>query len=187
MVEFNPSKWQSWGSAPPAGGEGPRCDQCAWSQWIELCGGAAVDVYRPNIDVKTSPNVDIVKDLSDGVLPFHDEHASKIKMIHGINHIRYHAAMSILRECYRVLRSDGTLFLMVSDFVFVVQRIVEDGPIDFWLNCIYHGKGEGDDLDVHYWGYDKETLTKTLYDIGFRGVLDRGYMNRWEFKLEAVK
>lgn len=186
-VDLDISRWQGIGPPPPAGGQGPPCSQCAWSTWVELGGGDSPQAYHPNVDLRDIPTVDIVHDLERGTLPFHDCHAQRVKGIHFIEHISRDAARSVLRECCRVLQPGGSLFLLVSDFEFVVDRLAQDGVCEAWLNCVYHGPNDGDRMGFHKWAYTFATLTEELEAAGFINVTHRGWFNRWEFYVEAWK
>ncbi len=168
------------------GGTGPECSECGLSTWVEIGGGVATDVYRPNLDIQEHPNVDIVIDLEEGVLPFHDGHAERVKMVHGINHISRKAARMILRECHRILRTGGTIYLMYSDTDFVIERLVEDGLQDCWLNCLYHAD-EPTPGGFHKWAYNWTTIQEELAAAGFGNIGDLGPYNAWERKCQAVR
>ena len=178
------SRWQSWGADPPRAGVSPICPVCQESTWIELGGGAAVDVYRPNVDCQKHPNVDIVLDLETAVLPFHDNHADRIKSIHLWEHLSHAGALWMAKESLRVLKPGGSLYLMLSDGAFVIDRIKEEGFNNDWLACLFHSEAP-DEQGFHKWSWSYESLHAELTAIGFVGIVHRGFYNRWEFKCEA--
>ncbi len=180
------AKWQNFGDAPPSGGIGPICAECGHPRWIELGGGEAVDVYIPNLDTRKVRGVTIVTDLENDPLPFHDGHAERIKSIQMLNHLSKEGGERLLRECYRVLAPRGSLYIMVTDFAFLLERLREDGFRDCWMEGVYGAKG-GSPEWFHKWGFSFESLKGILLGIGFARVEDRGYMNRWELKLEGFK
>lgn len=180
------TRWQGIGDPPPPGGEGPLCDQCKMSMWVELGGGKAVDVYHPNIDRLSVDGVDIVHDLMAGTIPLHDGHAERIKVVHLLNHLSLQAARSVLRECVRVLRSGGLLFVMVTDLPFLLERLCEEGLVEHWLEGLY-GTTKTDESMAHHWGYGFSELKVELESAGLVDVTHAGYYNRWEFKTTAVR
>ena len=180
-------KYQALGPPPPHSEVGPQCGICGKSTWIELGGGDSCDAYHPNFDVRHLPGVDVVCDLSKGIVPLHDDHADRIKMIHVINHMSATAGEQLLRECYRVLRPGGILFVMVTDIEFACQRVLEDGLIDRWAECFWGTRGNTYDADYHLWGYTRATLEALLLKVGFRETSYQGKYNAWEFKMIAVK
>jgi SAM-dependent methyltransferase len=181
------NRWLGPITAWPDSGIAPTCPDCGQSTWIELGGGPAHDTYHPNVDIRPLPGVDVVSDLEKSPLPFHDEHADRIKMIHVINHLRADTAVRVLKDCLRILRPGGSLFIMVTDIEFVMKRILEDGMRDCWLTCIYGTRGNTYEADFHYWGYTQESLSMLLKTIGFTDVKLCGHMNPWEFRIEARK
>jgi predicted SAM-dependent methyltransferase len=179
--------WQNHGSPPPKAEAGEACPDCGYRRFIELGGGRAEDAYHPNLDLLDDPNVDYRWDLSEGRLPFHAEHADRIKAIHVLNHISRAGGRRLLKECYRVLRPGGTLYLMVPDLAFICQQIVADGALDEWVTTLHGTPGDEGPHDFHLWNYSRQTLFDALREAGFEEILFEGYYNRWEFKMVAVK
>ena len=180
-------QYQAIGPMPPPGGVGPTCSTCGQSTWVELGGGGSADVYHPNVDVRAIPGVDIVCDLSKGIIPLHDGHADKIKMIHLINHLSAEAGEKVLNECLRILRPGGSLYIMVTDMEFALKRIIADGMVDEWATCIWGTRGNTYDADFHLWGYTESSLESLLRKIGFVDISRLGHYNAWEFKMQALK
>jgi len=179
--------WQSMGEPPPPGGEGPKCQDCGWSQWVELGGGDSPDAFHPNLDVRILPGVDIAHDLERLPLPFHDGHAERMKLVHVLNHLTAVAGEALLAECFRILRPGGEIFVMVTDLAFCMDRVLADGPLDCWMTCIYGTRGDTHGADFHKWGYTRESLLRLLSQSGFATIQFVGYYNRWEIKMVAKK
>ena len=183
--------WQNWGPSPlsydPLPGVFPSCGQCGLSTWVELGGGEAPGVFHPNVDIRLLSGVDIVHDFRTGTLPFHGEHADRLRMLHVINHLSLVNARKVLRECLRVLRSDGRFTIMVTDLAFVLERLLSDDLHESWMRCVFGTAGDTYDEDFHYWGYSAESLSEELRQAGFINIQHRGYYNRWEFVLTAIR
>lgn len=186
-VNVDITRWQGIGSPPERGGWDFTCADCKESRWIEIGGGPAEDINRPNIDIVDGTHVDIVCDLERENLPFHDRHATFIKAIHSLQHLSRDGARHVLEECYRILDIGGRLYVMVGDFDFLLERLREDGLHESWMNCIFHGPKIDEPLGMHKWGYNFDTLKAELELAGFSDVKHLGYYNRWEFKAEAFK
>lgn len=78
------------------------------------CGNDIRDGYT-NVDMReTHPSV-MVADLSQLPWPFEDDSAEEILMLDFLEHFPYAQTKRILLECYRVLRSDGTVVIQVPD------------------------------------------------------------------------
>jgi len=188
MVDISSWQAQHWGTLPPSGGCSPEpCSQCGQSTWIEIGGGPAEDVYHPSLDIAQFPGVDVVCDLEAGVLPFHDGHATKIKAIHSLQHLSRDGATRVIRDCYRILANEGTLFVMISDLDFIFERIREDGLVEEWANSIWHGPNDNDGFGYHRWGYNFKTMGMELMSAGFNVIKHAGYYNRWDLKIIAYK
>jgi len=178
--------WQSKGDPPPPGGFGPMCRVCGISSWVEIAGGRAADTYHPNVDQIADPNVDIVVDLEGGKLPLHDGHAERVKAIHALQHLSRDGARAILREAYRVLIPGGSLYIMIGDGDFLIERLKEDGFVEAWISCLYHGP-DVSDQGHHRWIYTFDTMKAELEVAGFTDVEHRGWYNNWEIKMECRK
>ena len=163
------------------------CNECGGYQFIELGGADATSAYHPNLDIRAMPGVDNVFDFETQRIPYHDNHAERIKMEHVINHLKGITAKNILKECLRVLKPGGILYIMVTDVEFVCKRILEDGLRECWGTCIWGTIGNTYDADFHYYGYTQESLKQLLLDTGFTTVTYDGNPNGWEFRMHAVK
>ena len=189
------------GPRGPAGGQGPICPQCGVSTWVELAGGFSDDAYRPNVDKRHFPTVDIVLDFQDGRLPIlHDGHAERVKMIDVLNYLGQDEARRLMREVWRLLKPGGSFYIRTVDIIWICQRIAEDGAAQEWLEVVFHSPGSVDrDPEAvkhgypdegeghHRWAYSFETLKEELVAAGFIGVRHDGYYNRVEMKVEAFK
>lgn len=163
------------------------CVQCGQGSFIELGGADAPTAYHPNLDIRPLPGVDLVIDFEKDAFPFHDNHADRIKMEHLLNHLTYMTAKKVLKECLRIIKPGGMLYIMVSDVEFLCKRILEDGLRECWANEIWGTAGNTYDADFHYWGYTAESLKDLLLEIGFAEVKHDGYFNAWEFRIHAIK
>ena len=179
-------QWQNVGSPPPSGGVGPLCDQCGVSTWCEVGGGDNVDAYHPNLDIRDILGVDILHDLESGTLPWHDGHADRIKCVHTMEHISHAAGQHFLREAHRVLRPGGSLYLVICDADFVLERLREEGLVWWWLTSIFHDEyvTEG---GFHRWMFDEKTIREELRDASFVNFVHHGYWNAWDLKCSAEK
>ncbi|HEX7708546.1 MAG TPA: hypothetical protein VF701_18940 [Thermoanaerobaculia bacterium] len=132
------------------------------------CGPNALEGWT-NIDSVAHPGVDHVADLREG-LPF--EHVAFIYAEHFIEHLPYDDALSLMRECRRVLRVDGVLRLSTPNLDWVwashYRRTFEKEEHEllgcFWMNLAFHGWG-------HQFLWNFATLKATLLDAGFGEVL----------------
>lgn len=196
-----PSPLPPLGGRGPAGGAGPPCPVCGVSTWVELAGGFSDDAYRPNVDKRHFPTVDIVYDFQDGRLSIlHDGHAERVKMIDVLNYLGQDEARVLLRNVFRLLRPGGSFYVRTVDLVWVCGRVVEEGAAQRWLEALFHSPGSVDrDPEAvkrgypdegegrHLWGYSFESLKAELEAAGFVNVRHDGNYTAVEMKVEAFK
>jgi predicted SAM-dependent methyltransferase len=126
-----------------------------------------------NIDSVAHPGVDCVADLREP-LAFQD--VAFIYAEHFIEHLPYDDALSLMRECRRVLRVDGVLRLSTPNLDWVwashYRRTFEKEEHEllgcFWMNLAFHGWG-------HQFLWNYATLRATLLDAGFGTVVRTAY------------
>ena len=133
------------------------------------CGPVALQGWI-NIDNQSYPGVDYVLDVTGG-LPF--EKLDCVFAEHFIEHLNYDAGASFMRECRRVLASEGVLRLSTPnlDWVWMTQyHLGQWGSSSeavrdcFWLNKAFRGWG-------HQFLYNLQTLIECLHDAGFANVI----------------
>ena len=170
------------------------CSECGKSDAIELGGGSteffqatnlsACPIFRPNIDIRQHPNVDIVCDLEKGI-PFHSNHASQLRAVHLIQHFFYRNVPHFFDESYRVLKSGGHLFIMVSDLEYVFKCVLENGFNESHLQAIW---GEGDyPSDFHHTGFTYQLVVEHMKKAGFINISSPFKRNLWEISIESDK
>jgi predicted SAM-dependent methyltransferase len=148
------------------------------------CGPNALEGWT-NIDSVAHPGVDHVADLREG-LPF--DEVAFIYAEHFIEHLRYDDALSLMRECRRVLRDDGVLRLSTPNLDWVVashyRRAFEKEEHEllgcFWMNLAFHGWG-------HQFLWNFATLKATLLDAGFADVIRVQYGESTHPELRAIE
>jgi len=118
-------------------------------------------------------------------LPFASESVDKIYCSHFLEHIPHDKGVSLLKECYRVLKKVGIMRLVVPDlfwyaerYVSETRRIQKDSMLpddrtvhDKFLDTVYgaylNKKRYGAN---HCYMYDLPTLVSILKKIGFEKV-----------------
>lgn len=155
--------------------------------WIELGGADAPHSFHPNVDIRQMPGVDIVHDLTKMPLPFDEGHADQIKSVHLLNHLPFVKAQALLADSLRVLKPGSKLTIIVTDLEFSIKRVLEDGPVSDWMNCIYGTEGNTYEHDFHYWGYTPKSLCSLLEEIGYEKAEYVQHYQPWEFEVHAFK
>lgn len=113
-------------------------------------------------------------DLSRGTLPHGDNSVDYIFTEHFIEHISKENGLSLLRDCFRVLTSNGVLRISTPDLSYVIYH--------YSKGRTYHIPGswepkspcdmvnEGMRLWGHQYLYDKDEIVTSLIAAGFKGI-----------------
>ena len=123
-------------------------------------------------------------DVSRG-LPFDNESVDKIYSSHFLEHIPYKKGQFVLKECFRVLKKNGVMRLIVPDLLLHAERYVgrthelllnsnlpSDKVIhDDFLNTIYGAYLKKKRYGLqHCYMYDLPTLVAMLKSTGFTNI-----------------
>ena len=171
-----------------------RCLECGVND--ELCLGGGMNphfhpdnlhpqvIYRPNIDIMYHENVDIVHDLETGI-PFHDNHASAMRAVHLLQHFSWKNVPFFLKECIRVLKPGGHMYIMVSDLEWVFQQVLVEGLTPGHVCSIW---GEHDHpSDFHKCGFTYPLIRRLMEEAGFINLTPAFKRNPWEVSVEGYK
>ena len=141
------------------------------------CGNFANEGWI-GIDSSFQSRADWYLDMRNG-LPLPDQSCSNLFCEHFLEHLSYPEEVKrFLAECYRVLKMDGILRIIVPDAEKFVRAYAggdtsfllraspnSDSPMEA-LNSIFYG----DPLGEHRYAYDFNTLKQLLESAGFRNV-----------------
>ena len=121
-------------------------------------------------------------DVSKG-LPFADSEVEYVYTSHMLEHLPRDKAHFVLRECYRVLKVDGVLRIVVPDLRLLVDNYIkskqagDSAAADRFMEGIgLHGIGDTRPLlnrilgKRHQWAYDYDSLADVLRHVGFKDV-----------------
>jgi ubiquinone/menaquinone biosynthesis C-methylase UbiE len=145
-----------------------------------------------NVDVYPA---DVACNISRG-LPFENGSASYVFMAHVLEHFFYpEEALDVLREVRRVLKAGGALRVVVPDIRAYVLAYATKNRSFFDDKNTYVGRPNSEQtmleqlliyagvgpaprylISSHKFGYDFETLKKSLLGAGFSSVTKSGYM-----------
>jgi len=142
---------------------------------IKLNLGCGEDIRHGyiNIDIRPLEGVNIVLDLESQSLPFEDGIVSEIVAQDVIEHIHYHRVENLLRECHRVLRHGGTLYIRTPDLERIVDKVLVKkeclGQLSGYKLLSFFIFGRYDNpYDVHKCIFTKPLLKEVLEEIGFK-------------------
>jgi len=121
-----------------------------------------------HFDVRNNVNADVVGDAKK--LPFKNEEFSEVYSRFFLEHLPRKDALVATSEMFRVLKSGGTLEIIVPNIGYFCKLFVEEtGQKKEWaLNKMYGFENYLE--DHHYFGYDEETLSKVLVLSGFSEI-----------------
>ena len=144
------------------------CGKVKFNDWI-------------NIDLGKSGGVaDFVWDLTHGI-PFDDSSCQLIYCEHLLEHFAVEQGVSLLRECWRVLKTEGILRVAMPSLDVLIEKSERgDWHRQDWLSWPEYRfvKTRAEMLNMafrewgHKWLYDREELHRRLSEAGFTKIKD---------------
>lgn len=122
--------------------------------------------------------------------PFATESVDKIYCSHFLEHIPANKGKFVLKECYRVLRKDSVMRLVVPDLLWHAEKYVRETKIiqqnsifpddrtahDKFLETVYGAYLSNKRYGAnHCYMYDLPTLISILKKIGFKNICNCQY------------
>jgi SAM-dependent methyltransferase len=153
-----------------------------------------------NVDVQAKWTPDVIADGAHMPM-FMDSSAEIIVIHHCLEHFGCGEGNAMIRECYRILKPEGSLIVTVPDFPALCKAWIRGQLTDQVFFTNVYGAYMGDEADRHKWGFTGPTLAKTLDDaLGTGGEWNhiRTFDNRaipgadiamdfWICAVEAIK
>ena len=134
--------------------------------WINLDRVCRKTVKVGENDIDSMPDV-----AGDGLsLPFKDALFDYVVLHHTLEHAGLPEGATMLAECWRVLRTGGSLLVFLPDIRALAVRWIS-GRIDdytFFVNCM--GAYMGSEEDRHRWHYTMSSLSSAVRNAGFKGL-----------------
>ncbi len=121
-----------------------------------------------HFDIRNNVSADVVGDAKK--LPFENNSFEEIFSRFFLEHLSRKDAKQALSEMIRVLKNNGKLELIVPNLSYFCKLFVEEtGQKKQWaLNKIYGFENYFE--DHHFFGYDFETLSELVKEIGFKNI-----------------
>lgn len=134
------------------------------------CGESKLQGYT-NLDIINIPGIvepDVIYDGEN--FPFGDNSAERIIALHVIEHISNRKHRDFFDEIWRVLITDGELFITYPNWEVCAKYFIDNhkGKRDYWLQCLYGRqlwKG-----DIHIAAIIVANLENELYNCGFKDI-----------------
>jgi predicted SAM-dependent methyltransferase len=151
-------------------------------------------VPKKQLNIKWNPNI-VIHDVKKP-LPFPDASMDAVYSSHLLEHLCLEEAKKLLKECYRVLKPNGVLRIVVPDLKSIVTKYLEDinsnstairecaadklcERLNSWKpklskdNIFYKIYKWTKSYNFHKWQYDAYSLQKYFVDAGFRAVEEK--------------
>jgi predicted SAM-dependent methyltransferase len=153
------------------------------------CGGNIFENFI-NLDYQWRPNLDLCWDITRGI-PLDDNSLAGIFTEHCLEHIPYAQVCEVLKDFGRMLRSGGTLRIVVPDaelYVDIYERQKAGEKIDF-PNGSHSDNALGEDVTPmmivnrvfrdygHQFAYDYKTLEVMLKRVGFVDIRQETFLS----------
>jgi len=120
------------------------------------------------LNIIDKPCVDFIGDISDlGI--FESGSATEIYASHVFEHVKQTAALSTLKEIWRVLKPAGKFYISVPDLDILCHTFLNpimSPAVKFHVMRMMFG-GQVDDHDFHYFGWNQLFLFDFLEQAGF--------------------
>lgn len=148
------------------------CPFKAGDRVIELGGGpgdaTGMPIFRPNIDVRTGPMVDIVHDLSRTPWPLGSGHFNGVYSSFWLEHVSHKLIRNVIAETFRILAPGGLAVFVTADTWAQCEKIVQAGPegmTDGLVNMLFGG---GDyEGNFHKCGFSRPRAVRLFKEAGF--------------------
>ncbi len=150
------------------------------------CGFNLIDGWL-NSDYQPYPTDTLRLDATQ-TFPIEDNQFDYIFSEHMIEHLEYAGGASMLKECFRVLRKDGTIRVSTPDLPFLIDLYRQDKSaqqLEYikWATDNFVPDTDYDDVFVinnfvRAWGhqfiYDEKTLRSLMEKAGFTNIIRCG-------------
>jgi predicted SAM-dependent methyltransferase len=147
------------------------------------CGFNLIDGWL-NSDYQPYPTDTLRLDATQ-TFPIEDNQFDYIFSEHMIEHLEYAGGSSMLKECFRVLRKDGTIRVSTPDLPFLIDLYRSDKSqqqVEYikWATDNFVPDTDYDDIFVinnfvRAWGhqfiYDEKTLRSSMKKAGFTNII----------------
>ena len=135
-------------------------------------------------DIKWPSNM-ITSDIRFS-LPFENNTVDFIYTSHTLEHMEHYEATEVLRNCYRILKKDAIIRIILPDLERMILKYNRDRDINDFLNRFYgyerSKETKKDNLllkhfkhQPHQWMYDFKTLKSKLQKVGFQDIKELKY------------
>lgn len=130
---------------------------------IEL-GGGEKPSFRPNLDRRKNPNVDIVADL-ESPLPLKSEEFDLVYCQYAIEHISWRCLKRYIAEIHRILKPNGKAAIITANLFEQCKKAINEEWTENTSCMIFGDQNYGE--NAHKCGFSPEYAVKLFRDAGF--------------------
>jgi len=133
-------------------------------------GGGESPLFRPNMDIRKLPTVDIVHDCSVFPWPIPGSSFNGVFAKFLIEHPSWRKTADIIREAFRVLKPDGFLILISPNTLEQCREIARRGRIGIEESAMLYGGQEEGDWNTHRAAFSPDYMRSLCQQAGFEKV-----------------
>lgn len=119
-----------------------------------------------NVDLFSSVQADLYADITN--LPLERDSFDLIYASHVLEHVHRNMVLATLSHWRDLLKAGGVLRLAVPDFGACVDRYNKNHDLREITGLLWGGQNHP--RNNHFIGFDYTTLSRSLYDVGFKEI-----------------
>jgi len=131
-------------------------------------GGGDRPQFRPNLDCRQLPTVDIVADLNEP-WPVESEAYDGVFGMYIIEHVSWRRVRQFIAEGNRVLRLGGVAVMITANLLEQARKLVEMPEWSDQLVCMIFGDNDYPE-NTHRCGFSPQYAIKLFREAGFHDV-----------------
>lgn len=135
-------------------------------------GGGDNPRYRPNLDIRSGPKVDIVADLNKPLSMIQTASLDHVFSAYAIEHISWRSVPAFLSEVHRILVAGGTCLFVTANLLEQCRKAVETEVWDENISCLIFG-GQDYPENSHRVGFSPDYAFRLFRAAGFSGITVR--------------
>lgn len=149
-------------------------------------GGGRNPFFRPNLDVRPEPEVDIVADINEK-LPIAANQLGGVFCRYAIEHISWRKIKDFIAEVYRILSPGKTAYFVTANLLEQARILTEVDDFDDKWVCMVFGDNDYPE-NAHRCGFSPEFAGRLFMEAGFDKVLVMRHPDwRGDMMIEATK
>ncbi|MCL6579198.1 MAG: glycosyltransferase [Candidatus Bathyarchaeota archaeon] len=153
---------------------------------VEL-GGGENPRYRPNVDVRPLPTVDIVADFETSPLPLPSDEYDLVYSAYVLEHISWRKVKEFIKEILRILKPGGKAKIITANLLEQCKLVIATKEWSEDISCTIFG-GQEHEYGFHKCGFSPEYAQRLFKELGFSIVVVRPHPNcATDMIIEAFK